>query len=121
MVEYDDDSLGCVDIILDSLNETTYYEDNMSSSSRGYSISENTARVTLPDELDYQEVTHAPAGMDYNMLPNDCAHSSSSFSYMMEQPLLDTPYQLKPLIATDIGGFLAAAAFLDGSSDPFCQ
>ena len=124
MDEDDDDCLGVFDFMLDSLEASYYAEDNMSNTSRGQSISENTARVTLPDEAD-EPVTSGSSGVDYMLLPamppaTQSASIASSL-HMMEQPLLDSPYQLKPLIATDFGGFLAAAALLDGSSEPFCE
>lgn len=116
----DDDSFDVFDVMLDSLEGSYYAEDNMSNSSRGQSISENTARVTLPDEAD-EPITSGSSGVDYMMLPAAQSASIASSLHIMEQPLLDSPYQLKPLIETDFGGFLAAAALLDGSSEPFCE
>ena len=117
MANHDDsESLGCFEYMLDSLNEEESSE-VMSNSSRGHSVSENTARVTLPDEMDNQMMMGS-CGVNY--MQNDMNNNASS-SFSMEPPRFGSAFPLEPLISTDFGGFLAAAAFLDGPSDPFLQ
>ena len=115
-LDEDEETLGCFDIMLHSLDDDP--SDVMSNSSRAYSVSENTARVTLPDEYD-----------NPMMDSQDMSHTATPYApttgadamYLSNQPGFDAPYPLQPLISTDFGGFLAAAAMLDSCSEPFLE
>lgn len=114
---FDDDdgqSFGSFASVLESIADFGQ-SDEMSSSSPGVSVSDQTAKVSLlAGELD--PMTRDSTDCSGQYTPKQ-GLSYQPLSYVMELPELESPYRLAPLIDTDFGGFLAAAAFLDQPGD----
>eukprot|EP00977_Amphora_coffeiformis_P006104 scaffold1323_cov160-Amphora_coffeaeformis.AAC.9 len=105
-IDDDNRSLGSFASMLESLNDYAL-SDEMSNSSRGHSVSDQTAKVSLLEE-DLSPMTLDSPGRSFGYNQTCASHG-----YVMELPDLVAPFPLEPLIVTDFGGFLAAAALLD--------
>mmetsp|Transcript_9128 Transcript_9128/g.18354 ORF Transcript_9128/g.18354 Transcript_9128/m.18354 type:complete len:325 (-) Transcript_9128:471-1445(-) len=105
-IDDDNRSPGSFASMLESLNDYAL-SDEMSNSSRGHSVSDQTAKVSLLEE-DLSPMTLDSPGRSFGYNQTCASHG-----YVMELPDLVAPFPLEPLIVTDFGGFLAAAALLD--------